>query len=383
MRRPASSRIQGTRQRVRPDRPRAARASATSVLVGELVLGRGRAGGAAHASPRARCRATSRPIAVAHAPTSRGSTTKPVSPSTTASCDPPLRPATAGHRTRPLRGTRCRTLRLRGHPNDRGTTSRTRRHTRTAQADRRRHPAEERGRARGRSARRSRRLRSRPAPPIASCTPSSAVRPRRSRRRSPCGARAARGRAPAVAQDRGRSGAGRGTRRRRATGWNRSMSTPGGTIDAAQRSPGRAHRCPRPDTSPAATTPAAPRNTRRASGRLPRNAPVAGDLGAVRDDDVRRGLQLRTEQPERDHRIEEDDVGAHFARERVDAPRERGRRQQHPLSRALDAERLLARPTRPRRRTASSGPSSPPAAGGATARTGTTGCRRAWAGSRW
>ena len=80
-------------------------------------------------------------------------------------CDPPP----PERRTRPLRGTRCRTPRLRARPTGPDSTSRTRRRRRRARAARRRAPA--RGTCTLPPARRSSRSRSRPAPPIASCTP--------------------------------------------------------------------------------------------------------------------------------------------------------------------------------------------------------------------
>ena len=64
-------------------------------------------------------------------------------------------------------------------------------------------------------------------------------------------------------------------------------------VDAGRDDDARQRR-PRPRTAsragyvPAATMPAAPRSTRRANGRDDRHPAVAGDLGAVRDDDVRR-----------------------------------------------------------------------------------------------
>jgi hypothetical protein len=64
------------------------------------------------------------------------------------------------------------------------------------------------------------------------------------------------------------------------------------------------------------------------------------DLGAVHHRDIRRAAEARPEVPERQPWVEEDHVGAHFARERVDPLRERSRRQELRLTRADDAKGL-------------------------------------------
>ena len=84
------------------------------------------------------------------------------------------------------------------------------------------------------------------------------------------------------------------------------------------------------------------------AAELPAAGEAAGHrhLGAVHDGDVRRGRQARAEVPERQPRVEEDHVGLDLARQRVDAPRQRRGREELPLRRAHDAERLLRVPCR-------------------------------------
>ena len=72
---------------------------------------------------------------------SRPSTTEPVTPSSTASWEPPLARRRRARRRRRLPGTRSRTPPPPGRPTDRGTASRTRRRTRRATAGRPRRPA--------------------------------------------------------------------------------------------------------------------------------------------------------------------------------------------------------------------------------------------------
>ena len=62
------------------------------------------------------------------------------------------------------------------------------------------------------------------------------------------------------------------------------------------------------------------------------------DLGAVRDHEVRSVAQARSDEPEREHRIDEHDVGADLTRERAGALRHRARRQQHARLHPFDAE---------------------------------------------
>ena len=62
------------------------------------------------------------------------------------------------------------------------------------------------------------------------------------------------------------------------------------------------------------------------------------DLGTVRDHDVRSSAQPRADQPEREHRIDEDHVGPYLAGQRVGPARHRARRPQHGALHALDAE---------------------------------------------
>ncbi len=248
-------------------------------------------------------------------------------------------------RTRPPRGTRSRSPRPRARSNDRDSTSRTRRPTRRARAGRRRRPARGTARCRPRASRagagRGRRPRSRAGrrsePEIASMTTS-----------NPCGEPAATPRARAAGRDRARSAGGSRRACRPSIGTKRSPSTPGGMRTPASGRP-TALSASRAGYVPAATTAAAPRSTRRASPRLPGDSRVAGDLAAVGDDDVRRRGQVRADQPDRQHRIEEDHVGA---RPRARARRSRRvmarRRQQHLLARSLDCGRPGGRPIRPR-----------------------------------
>ncbi len=70
------------------------------------------------------------------------------------------------------------------------------------------------------------------------------------------------------------------------------------------------------------------------------------DLGAVRDQHMRRGMQTASDQTQRQHRIEEDHVDFPLARHGVDATGEARRRQQHPLAHSLDAEALCRVPVR-------------------------------------
>ena len=85
-------------------------------------------------------------------------------------------------------------------------------------------------------------------------------------------------------------------------------------------------------------------HTRRAAQHAPpeersaRDPAGHRDLGAVRDHHVGRGAQAGSDEPEREHRVEEDHISGHLACERVGAPRDRGCRQQHPAAHALDAE---------------------------------------------
>ena len=171
------------------------------------------------------------------------------------------------------------------------------------------------------------------------------ARPRRSPRRSPCAARAARRRARAAGRDRGRSGGGSRRASSASTGWNRSPSTPGGITTPGQRPPGGVDRAARRIR----TRPRRPRPRRAARGapsaRLPGSARVAGDLAAVRDDDVRRGGEPRPDEAERQHRIEEDHVGAApRARARRCRRDDAARREQHRRAHPLDPERLLRVP---------------------------------------
>ena len=191
----------------------------------------------------------------------------PVSPSATASCEPPLarRPpgtphAAASRNTIPK-------------PSASSPRHRSRQHIANTSAQR-----VERGQVgvgdtaeelhAARAARRSRRRRSRPAPAIASCTsPSEPARPRRSRRRSPCGARAATRRARAGDRDRGRNGA-RVAARASASSRTEPLAVDTGRDHDARQRPARgARRGLRAGYEPAATTAAAPRITRRAEPR--------------------------------------------------------------------------------------------------------------------
>ena len=249
-----------------------------------------------------------------------GSTTKPVSPSTTASCEPPLRPATAGT---PHAAASRNTI---PKPSASSPAQRSRQHIANTSARRVERgqvgvgdpPEEAHVRRAARAARAG--ARSRPAPAIASCTSG------RPRDRVDHDVEALAGheprhaRARAAGRDRARSArrvSARVVGRRAAR--KRSPSTPGGMTTPAQR--------PARDASSACT-----RGIRRRR-RRPRPRRGAPDARAARVPGMRAGTvisapcatttygargQARADQPERQHRIEEDHVGADLARERVD-----------------------------------------------------------------
>ena len=158
----------------------------------------------------------------------------------------------------------------------------------------------------------------------------------------------------------GRSGSSPSVVRSRATvrvvvgGRNRSTSTPGGITTPAQapsrgRAPLRA-----PDTRP----PRRPRPRRAAPAAerrwLPGSRPGTVISAPCSTTTLRRRRAAAApSRPERQHRVEEDHVGADLARQRVDATREHRRRQQHLLAHAARPGTPAPRPTPRRRRTAS------------------------------
>ena len=72
----------------------------------------------------------------------------------------------------------------------------------------------------------------------------------------------------------------------------------------------------------------------------PRQAAGNGDLGAVQHDVVGQG-ERRSDEPERNGRVEHDEVGTEVGGQLVDAAHHQRVRQQHLLGHALDAVRLL------------------------------------------
>ena len=253
-------------------------------------------------------------------------------------------------RTRRPRGTRCRSPRPRARPSGRGSTSRTRRRSRRARG-RSASGTRPRKRTFGTAARAAfEPARGRgPRPRSRAARRGSLARPRRSRRRSPCAARAATRRARAGGRGRGRSAGGSRRASSASSGRKRSPSTPGGIDDArAARRPATRARLRAPGTPPAATTAAAPRSTRRAeraASRAAARAPVISAPCATTTYGA--AVQARADEPERQHRIEEDHVGADLARERVDVARRRVGVGSSTRSRdALDRGTPAARPTR-------------------------------------
>ena len=284
---------------------------------------------------------------------SPGATTTPVSPSTTASCGAAAvarRPGT--RRTRPPRGTRCRSPPARGRPSGRGTAWRTRRRSRTARAGRRR--------ARGRGT-----APALPAPRASALEPLAVAAARRrwpprdrggrgqprhgvdQRRRSPCGARAGSAR-PRAAASPGRARSARA--RRGALG--RVERTEALGVDAGRDDDDRAARARRPASrlggrvAARATITgrrrAAPaRSSRRRTGRRPGtviSAPCSDDAVGPR---AGAGRAARAAAPGRADQSASTSRASASMRRASD-----GVGQQHALAVALDAERLLGVPRR-------------------------------------
>ena len=259
-------------------------------------------------------------------------------------------PRPPGPRTRPPRGTRCRNPRLRGRPSGRDNTSRTRRRSRRGPGGRRRR----RGRgsatsgfaaraplepARGRD----------PTPPIASCTPGSSATA------SITTSKPLRGTSRDSPSTSGRSG----SRPKRARVAARCV--------VVERPEAFAVDAGRDDARPAArgprrASPGAP-GTRPRRRRPPRRAAPADRAGA--DPGTLAGTvisapcaittygalaQARADEPERQHRIEEDHVGADLARERVDVARQRAASGAAPSGAPARRGTPAARPTPPRPR---------------------------------
>ena len=290
------------------------------------------------------------------------------------------------HRTPRPRGTRSRTPRLRDRPTGRGRASRTRPRApysrgRSCVVD-----APEEVATRVRVAARGVRAGCGrdPCPAIATCTPS------RRRDRVEQHVEALAGHEPADAEHERRVGsspnrarAARRVRRRRAGGTVRG-STPGGTTSVGSARPATRVGDRRRVLPPATITPAAPRSTRRPSVPVTGQPPVHGDLGTVRDHDVRRGRRAAARRARA--------AASGRRRRRRRRPRGRARRRADAWPRSGAGSPRIVRSMR-------NGCCSVPrgvavvvtrgehgrlggAAGGATARRGTTGCHRPSAGSR-
>ena len=124
------------------------------------------------------------------------------------------------------------------------------------------------------------------------------------------------------------------------SGWNRSVSTPGGTTVIGSVAPGGPLGLAGRRTPPPTTTWRARRSTWPSACLRARQPAGHGDLGAVEHDVVGQ-VERRADQPERDGRVEHDEVGAELGGQLVDAAHHRRVRQQHRLADPLDAVRLL------------------------------------------
>ena len=262
-------------------------------------------------------------------------------------------PRPPARRTRRLRGTRCRSPRLRDRATGRGTASRTRRRSRGAARARRRAPV--RGSAPGRGSARFARARSKRGAvaarardrelhvgqhgAIASMSTSNPLRgtsrlmpsdqrPIGVERRTPGAPR------PAPASEIG----------------SEAIDVDAGRDDTPGSGRRAARTASRAEYSLAATTPAAACNTARAELTRPGEPAGHRHLGAVHDTTYgaarRRGPSCAERQP----RVEEDHVGTDLARERVDAAaRATASEAELRLLRAHDAEpRTASHSCRPR-----------------------------------